>query len=187
MKIRPVILCGGAGTRLWPNQKNHQAKQFIDFGGWSLIQKTLERIKSPIFDYPIISTNLKYLKQVRQSLKKNKVKKYKIVLEPAKKNTAPAILSSALIKDIPLKQPLMYFPADHLVAKSSILNRSINKNKINLDDKNVFIFGIKPTNPSSEYGYFLTKKVKKNINKVTKFIEKPKLSKAKQVNMNWTK
>ena len=181
MKIRPVILCGGAGTRLWPNQKNQQAKQFIDFGGWSLIQKTLERVKSPIFDYPIISTNLKYLKQVRQSLKKNKVKKYKIVLEPAKKNTAPAILSSALIKDIPLKQPLMYFPADHLVAKSSILNRSINKNKINLDDKNVFIFGIKPTNPSSEYGYFLTKKVKKNINKVTKFIEKPKLSKAKQV------
>ena len=181
MKIRPVILCGGAGTRLWPNQKNHQAKQFIDFGGWSLIQKTLERVKSPIFDYPIISTNLKYLKQVRQSLKKNKVKKYKIVLEPAKKNTAPAILSSALIKDIHLKQPLMYFAADHLIEKSSILNRSINKNKINLDDKNVFIFGIKPTNPSSEYGYFLTKKVKKNINKVTKFIEKPKLSKAKQV------
>ena len=181
MKIRPVILCGGAGTRLWPNQKNQQAKQFIDFGGWSLIQKTLERAKSPIFDYPIISTNLKYLKQVRQSLKKNKVKKYKIVLEPAKKNTAPAILSSALIKDIPLKQPLMYFAADHLIEKSSILNRSINKNKINLDDKNVFIFGIKPTNPSSEYGYFLTKKVKKNINKVTKFIEKPKLSKAKQV------
>ncbi len=181
MKIRPVILCGGAGTRLWPNQKNHQAKQFIDFGGWSLIQKTLERVKSPIFDYPIISTNLKYLKQVRQSLKKNKVKKYKIVLEPAKKNTAPAILSSALIKDIPLKQPLMYFAADHLIEKSSILNRSINKNKINLDDKNVFIFGIKPTNPSSEYGYFLTKKVKKNINKVTKFIEKPKLSKVKEV------
>ena len=175
------MLCGGAGTRLWPNQKNHQAKQFIDFGGWSLIQKTLERVKSPIFDYPIISTNLKYLKQVRQSLKKNKVKKYKIVLEPAKKNTAPAILSSALIKDIPLKQPLMYFAADHLIEKLSILNRSINKNKINLDDKNVFIFGIKPTNPSSEYGYFLTKKVKKNINKVTKFIEKPKLSKAKQV------
>ncbi len=83
MKIRPVILCGGAGTRLWTNQKNHQAKQFIDFGGWSLIQKTLERIKKPFFDYPVISTNIKYLKEVRKSLKKNKVKKYKIVLEPA--------------------------------------------------------------------------------------------------------
>ena len=180
MKIRPVILCGGAGTRLWPNQKNHQAKQFIDFGGWTLIQKALERVKNIIFDYPIISTNSKYLKQVKLALKKSKVKKYKIVLEPAKKNTAPAILSSALIKDIPSNQALMFFAADHLIEKSNILNKSINKNKSNLDDKNLFIFGIKPTNPSSEYGYFLTKKIK-NINKVTKFIEKPKLLKAKQV------
>ena len=181
MKIRPVILCGGAGTRLWPNQKNHQAKQFIDFGGWTLIKRTLNRIKNPIFDYPIISTNLKYLKEVRKSLKQNKIKKYKIVLEPAKKNTAPAILSSALIRDIPNEQPLMYFAADHLIEKPNQLNRAINKNKSNLDDKNIFIFGIKPTIPSSEYGYFLTKKMKKNINKVTKFIEKPKLSKAKAV------
>jgi mannose-1-phosphate guanylyltransferase/mannose-6-phosphate isomerase len=180
MKIRPVILCGGAGTRLWPNQKNHQAKQFIDFGGWTLIQKALERVKNIIFDYPIISTNFKYLKQVKLALKKSKVKKYKIVLEPAKKNTAPAILSSALIKDIPSNQALMFFAADHLIENSNILNNSINKNKPNLDDKNLFIFGIKPTNPSSEYGYFLTKKIN-NINKVTKFIEKPKLLKAKQV------
>ncbi len=180
MKIRPVILCGGAGRRLWPNQKNHQAKQFIDFGGWTLMQKTLERVKNSTFDYPIISTNSKYLKQVRSALKKNKVKKYKIVLEPAKKNTAPAILASALIKDIPINQPLMFFAADHLIEKSSILNKSININKHNLNDKNLFIFGIKPTNPSSEYGYFLTKKVK-SINKVTRFIEKPKPAKVKQV------
>jgi len=181
MKIRPVILCGGAGTRLWPNTTKHQAKQFIDFGGWTLMQKTLERIKNPIFDNPIISTNLKYIKQVRHALKKNRVKKYKIVLEPAKKNTAPAILASALIKDIPSKQSLMFFAADHLIEKSSVLNDSINKNKINLNDKNIFVFGIKPTDPSSEYGYFLTKKIKGNINKVTKFIEKPKPAKAKKI------
>ena len=180
MKIRPVILCGGAGTRLWEDKKHHQPKQFIDFGGWNLMEKTLERIKNPIFDYPIISTNNKYLSQVRRSLKNVKIKKYKIVLEPAKKNTAPAILSSSLIKDIPLKQSLMYFAADHLIEKTSIFNRSIKNNIKNLDDKNIFIFGIKPTNPSSEYGYFLTKKIK-NINKVSKFIEKPNILKAKQV------
>ena len=180
MKIRPVILCGGAGTRLWEDKKHHQPKQFIDFGGWNLMEKTLERIKNPIFDHPIISTNNKYLSQVRRSLKNVKIKKYKIVLEPAKKNTAPAILSSALIKDIPLNQSLMYFAADHLIEKTSIFNRSIKNNVKNLDDKNIFIFGIKPTNPSSEYGYFLTKKIK-NINKVSKFIEKPNILKAKQV------
>ena len=181
MKIRPVILCGGAGTRLWPKQKKHQPKQFIDFGGWSLFQKTLNRIKNPIFDHPVISTNLKYLIQVKRHLKKNKVKKYKIVLEPAKKNTAPAVLASALIKDIPNEQSLIFFPADQLIEKSSIFNTAINKHKKNLNDQNLFIFGIKPTNPSSEYGYFLTKKIKRNINKVTKFIEKPKQSKAKLV------
>ena len=71
MKIRPVILCGGSGTRLWPNQKKHQVKQFINFGNWSLLGKTLKRIKIPMFDSPIISTNLKYLKDVKKSLKKS--------------------------------------------------------------------------------------------------------------------
>ncbi len=181
MKIRPVILCGGAGTRLWPQAKNNQVKQFIDFGGWSLLEKTLHRVKGPTFDYPIISTNFKYLKKVRSYLKKFKFKKYKIILEPAKKNTAPAILSSALIKDIPSQQPLMFLPADHLIEKVSLFNKAINKNKNNLNNQNIFIFGIKPTEPSSEYGYFLTKKIKANINKVTKFIEKPKKNKAKQI------
>ena len=101
MKIRPVILCGGAGTRLWPNQKNHQAKQFINFGNWTLLGKTLERVKGSIFDNPVISTNAKYLKQVKQHLKKHKIKKYKIVLEPAKRNTAPAILSTCLLYTSP--------------------------------------------------------------------------------------
>ena len=181
MKIRPVILCGGAGKRLWPNSKNHQAKQFIDFGNWTLLDKTLERTKASIYDEPIISTNKKYLKEIRKHLKKSKIKKYKIVLEPAKRNTAPAILSTALIKDIPNDQPLMFFTADHLIEKMSVFNKAINKNKSNLTDQNIFIFGIKPTSPSSEYGYFLTKKIKGNINKVSKFIEKPKEAKAKQV------
>jgi mannose-1-phosphate guanylyltransferase/mannose-6-phosphate isomerase len=181
MKIRPVILCGGAGTRLWAQSKNNLAKQFIDFGGWSLLEKTLERVKGPTFDYPIISTNAKYLKLVKSYLKKFKVKNYKIVLEPSKRNTAPAILASALINDIPNKQPLMFFAADHIMEKASIFNKAINKNKANLTDKNIFIFGIKPTAPSSEYGYFITKKTKENINKVTKFIEKPTEAKAKQV------
>ena len=98
MKIKPVILCGGDGTRLWPKLKINQAKQFIDFGGWNLFEKALERIKGSIFDYPIISTNLKYLKKVKYFLRKSRVKKYDIVLEPSKKNTAPAVLATSLIR-----------------------------------------------------------------------------------------
>ncbi len=184
MKIRPVILCGGAGTRLWTNSKNHQAKQFINFGNWTLLGKTLERTKASIYDTPIISTNKKYLKKVKQHLKKNKINKYKIVVEPAKRNTAPAILSTALIKDIPNHQPLMFFTADHLIEKMSVFNKAINKNKSNLNEENIFVFGIKPKSPTSDYGYFLTKKIKGNINKVTRFVEKPKEAKAKQIIKN---
>ena len=93
---------------LWSNSKNYQAKQFIDFGNWTLLDKTLERTKASIYDSTIISTNKKYFKEVRKQLNKNNIKKYKIVLEPAKRNTAPAILSTALIKDIPNNQPLMF-------------------------------------------------------------------------------
>ena len=181
MKIRPVILCGGEGNRLWPNSENHQAKQFIDFGNWTLLGKTLERVKSSIFDTPIISTNFKYLKNVKKYLRKHKISKYKIVLEPTKKNTAPAILASALIKEIPSKQALMFFAADHLIEKASIFNKAIQKNRVNLTNQNIFVFGIKPTSPSNEYGYFITKKINGNIDKVKKFIEKPNESRAKKI------
>ena len=180
MKIRPVILCGGAGTRRWPNLKNTQAKQFIDFGGWTLLQKAFERINNNSYDFPIISTNLKYLKDVKKTLKKSKIKKYKIILEPAKKNTAPAILVSALIKEIPTDQPIMFFTSDHLIENPSILTRSLKNNVKNLSDENIFIFGIKPTRPSNEYGYLKTKSINK-LNKVTKFIEKPTEQKAKKI------
>ena len=180
MKIRPVILCGGSGSRLWPNKKNYQAKQFIDFGNWTLLGRTLERVKNSLFDAPIISTNLKYLKEVKKNLKKHKIKKYKIVLEPSKKNTGPAMLATALIKDISYEQPLIFFSADHLIEKEKIFFKEIKKHQNYLTDKNIFIFGIKPTIASSEYGYFITKK-NKNINRVTKFIEKPNELKAKKI------
>ena len=181
MKIRPIILCGGEGTRLWPQSKNNQAKQFIDFGGWTLFGQTLKRIKHRIFDYPIISTNSKYLKIVQQHLKKNKINNYRIVLEPCKRNTAPAILSASLIKEIPKEQPLIFFPADHLISKTKTLYLKINKSSQFLNSENIIIFGIKPNTPSKEYGYFLTKNNENSISKIIKFIEKPSLAKAKKI------
>ena len=82
-------MCGGAGTRLWSQSKKNIPKQFINFGGWTLFEKTLQRIKNSIFDYPIISTNIAYVNLVRKYLLKSKIKKFKIILETSKKNTAP--------------------------------------------------------------------------------------------------
>ena len=181
MKIRPVILCGGSGSRLWPSQKKHQAKQFIDFGNWTLFGKTLERVKTPLFDSPIISTNSKYLPQIKKHLREKKIKNYKIILEPIKRNTAPAIMCASLLNEIPDNQPLIFLSSDHLIEKTSQFYRSIIRYKNYLNKSNIFIFGIKPSYPSNDYGYFLTKKINKNLNKVTKFIEKPNILKAKKI------
>ena len=174
MKIKPVILCGGSGTRLFPRFKNIPTKQFIDLGGWTLFEKTLDRVKAKIFDTPIISTNKIYLNLVLKALKKRKILKYKIVLEPSKKNTAAAIVSSSLLDEIKLNQPILFLPSDHFMPQIKIFNNILNSNLKNLDSKNIFIFGIKPKSASSDYGYLVNKKVNKNINKVINFIEKPK-------------
>jgi mannose-1-phosphate guanylyltransferase/mannose-6-phosphate isomerase len=179
MKIRPVILCGGAGTRLWPKSKKNTPKQFVDWGGWTLFEKTIERIKNPIFDDPIITTNSLYYALVKKYLKKKKVNKYKIILEPFKKNTAPAILCAALLKEIPGNQPMIFFSSDNLISDIKQFNKAIFTNKTLLNNENIFIFGIKPKSPSTEYGYFLSKKTYKKINQVTKFIEKPNKKRAK--------
>ena len=98
----------------------------------------------------------------------------------SKRNTAPAILSSVLIKEIPESQPLIFLTSDHLIEKTKLFNKSIKQHQKYLTDKNILIFGIKPSNPSSEFGYFLSKRVR-NKYKVTKFIEKPNLEKAKKI------
>ena len=181
MKIRPVILCGGSGTRLWPNQKNHQAKQFINFGNWTLFGKTLERVKNPLFDSPIISTNKNYLKEVLKHLKEKRIKEFKIILEPIKKNTAPAILSSALIKDIPDNQPIVFLSSDHYLEKTNQFYKSIKIHEKYLNENNIFIFGIKPLTSSSDFGYFISRKGINKIHKVIKFIEKPNIAKVKKI------
>ena len=161
MKIKPVILCGGSGTRLFPNFKKSPPKQFIDFGGWTIFEKTLERIKTRLFDPPIISTNKIYVNLVLKTLKKKKIKKYKIILEPSKKNTAAAIISSSLLDEITIDQPILFLPSDHFIPQKDKFNKILKHNLKNLNNKNIFIFGIKPKIPRSDYGYLLIKKIKK--------------------------
>ena len=142
--------------------------------------RTLDRVNNLLFDTPIISTNKKYIKQVKKYLKKHKIRKFKIIVEPVRKNTGPAILATSLIKEIPNEQAIVFLSSDHLIDKASLFNKSIKKSIPNLDKKNIFVFGIKPKNASDQFGYFLTRR-KKKFNTVYKFIEKPKISIAKNI------
>ncbi len=75
---------------------------------------------------------------------------------------------------------MIILSADHLIEKVDKFNKEIKKNKKELSENNIFIFGIKPYTASDQFGYFTTKK-NKNLNKVLKFIEKPKHSRAKKI------
>ena len=184
MKIIPVILCGGAGTRLWPKSTKNIPKQFIDFGGWTLFERTLLRVKNKLYDSPVIVTNQSYLKLVKKFLLKHKFEQWFIILEPVKKNTNAAVASviaahKQFIQDPVV--PIVIFPSDHLIENSSKFNKSLKKNIKYLNDDDIFIFGIKPKHPSNKYGYFLTRKTSEGTDKVTRFIEKPSIIKAKKV------
>ena len=173
MKVKPVILCGGSGTRLFPGVKNNPSKQFIDFGGWTLFDKTIDRIKSSIFDYPIISTNKIYKNLVLKGLKKHKIKKFKIILEPTKKNTAPAIIASTLLNHIEINQPVLFLPSDHYISDKNKFNKIIKRSIKYLNSNNIFLFGVKPNLPRSDYGYLSIKRINKDYDRVNNFIEKP--------------
>ena len=145
MKIRPVILCGGAGTRLWENSRKNPVKQFIDFGNWTLFGRTLDRVNNLLFDTPIISTNKKYIKQVKKYLKKHKIRKYKIIVEPVRKNTGPAILATSLIKEIPNEQAIIFLSSDHLIDKIlSLITKNLkNEKKLKLTKFGTFFIKLK--------------------------------------------
>ena len=98
-KLRPIVLAGGLGKRLWPLSTDDEPKQFIPlFGDYSLFDLTLQRLnKSSLFKSPIIITSEKYLKYVQDSIKRTGVESEKIILEPVSKNTYPAILVSVSI------------------------------------------------------------------------------------------
>jgi len=185
MKIVPVILCGGAGTRLWPDSKNNLPKQFINFGGWTLFEKTLQRVKDNIYTSPRIITNILYLKTVKKLLIKHEFKNWQIILEPFKKNTAAAVALACggYSPDI----PLAIFPSDHFIENDKEFNNKLKKNKKfishekYLNKKDILIFGIKPKSPSDQYGYFLLEKKRRGPKKVKKFIEKPSLYNAKKI------
>ena len=100
-------------------------------------------------------------------------------LEPKKKNTAPAILSAVFAnilsdknnfkKSINWNEPLIFLSSDHYIEKKEIFINTIKRHIKYLTDKNIFLFGVKPNMPSSEYGYILMKK-NKNIFKAKKFL-----------------
>lgn len=181
MKIKPIILCGGEGTRLWPESRKKHPKQFIKINGKSLLKHAIDRVTGVNFDPITICSNANFLDQIKEETKNINCKIY---VEPAKKNTAAAILAAVNDDDLTFYQPVLIISSDHIIEKKIVFQKQINKLSNNLDMYKIFIFGVKPYYPETGYGYLYSKKINKNFSKVDKFIEKPNLNRAKKLIKN---
>jgi mannose-1-phosphate guanylyltransferase len=180
-----VIMCGGVGSRFWPLSRSNRPKQFLDlFGtGRSLLQLTYDRIL-PVVDpeHVILVTNSAYYGLIREQLPE--VKESNILLEPARRNTAPCVCWAANhIASLDPEASIVTLPSDHLILKEDAFHHTLNEG-LDFAEKNdaLVTIGLKPVSPHTGYGYIqLGKEVEgeAGIMKVKSFTEKPNLEMAK--------
>jgi len=183
IKITPVILSGGFGKRLWPISRKSSPKQFlkIPFGSkFSLFQKTVLRTNNEIFNRPIIICAAEHKFIVKEQIKSISAKVADIIVEPVGRNTAPAICVCALKISEGNDTLMMIFPSDHLISNEKSFFIQIRKYLKNFSQSNT-LFGLKPLEPNTDFGYIKAKINKMNETKLEKFIEKPNLANAKSM------
>ena len=178
MAIRPIILCGGSGTRLWPESRESLPKQFIPiFKNKSLFELTIERILllNDTLE-PIIVCNKKHVFFVRDVIDKFKLKA-SLILEPEGKNTTAAIYLAA--KNSSKNDHLIIMPSDHLIKNNINFCNDIKKIIDQSNFTSWITLGITPTYPSEAYGYIKTElNLENKLVNVLKFVEKPSKDKA---------
>jgi mannose-1-phosphate guanylyltransferase/mannose-6-phosphate isomerase len=172
--MRVVILCGGSGSRLWPESRESLPKQFIPiFDNNSLLDMTIERfLDYNLKEKPIFICNKKHGFLVKNSIEKFNIEA-EIILEPSGKNTCAAIYLAA--KFSKTRENLLIIPSDHLIPNKNKFMSDVLSLESKIFGNNWITLGIKPTTPSEAYGYIKVKKNNKNDNlhKVIKFTEKP--------------
>ena len=182
-----IILAGGLGKRFWPLSKEENPKQFLKiFNNASLLQTTYNRLKKiSVKEKIFILSSKKYLDTIKKQI--NGINLENIILEPYPKNTAPAIyLAAQYIKHLDNDATIGIYPSDHFIKRETEFFDTINSANQFIDTNNdtIVTVGIKPTFPSTGYGYINIQKNKKQINKISKFIEKPNLLDAKKLITN---
>jgi mannose-1-phosphate guanylyltransferase/mannose-6-phosphate isomerase len=185
MKIIPVILAGGFGTRLWPLSRQSLPKQFSNFfGEKTLFQNTILRFTdSERFTPPIVIGNHEHRFLIAQQLHEINIKPLAIILEPVSKNTAGSIIASSqyIQKNFGNEAISLICPADHHIDNFVNFSSLISKIDADFFQQYILTFGVKPNQPETGYGYISKSTVinaKNNIFNVEKFIEKPNINDA---------
>ncbi|HUN90560.1 MAG TPA: mannose-1-phosphate guanylyltransferase/mannose-6-phosphate isomerase [Burkholderiaceae bacterium] len=185
MKIVPIILCGGAGTRLWPVSREAMPKPFIKVGGRSLLRRTWDRAQAiPGVVHTAVVTNVAYSYKVAEELGDAPgASPTTLLLEPTGRNTAPAIALAALWAREQLGDDvaLLVLPADHLIDSDAEFASAVAAAaQVAQRNSRIVLFGITPTYADTGYGYVEWGAAidGTRAHEVARFVEKPSAEKA---------
>ena len=178
MKITPVILSGGSGTRLWPMSTPDHPKQFLPLtSAETMFQQTLARVDDPArYSAPLIVANARHQALIEAQLGGRDAT---LLLEPAARNTAPAIALAALAAPDAL---LLVMPSDHVITNSAAFQDAIDAALPHANAGWLVTFGISPDAPETGYGYIqLGDALAAGVHQVARFVEKPDAARATEM------
>jgi mannose-1-phosphate guanylyltransferase / mannose-6-phosphate isomerase len=179
--LTPVILSGGAGTRLWPLSRELYPKQLLALiGTRTLLQQTLLRLEGLEASPPVIVCNEAHRFLVAEQLRQLKIGPRALVLEPFGRNTAPAIALAALAAlkglgaDANAVDPvLLVLPADHAIGDVAAFQRAVHTGLAAAEHGLLVTFGVVPTAPETGYGYIQRGAANGAAYRIARFVEKP--------------
>ena len=179
--ILPVILSGGSGTRLWPLSRESYPKQFLALAGdKTMLQATWSRVASIAGHAPIIVANEEHRFVAAEQLQQVGAKPAAIILEPAGRNTAPAIATAALEATRDSQDALLLvLPSDHVIRDEQAFRDAVILAKGAAEAGKLVTFGIVPSGPETGYGY-IKAAGGEGVRPVEQFVEKPDLETARR-------
>jgi len=175
-RIIPLIMCGGAGTRLWPASREVHPKQFLPlFGTRSTFQDTLLRVSdATLFDRPIIITNNAYRFMVLEQLAEIGLEA-DVLLEPMRRDSGPAIAAGAVFAQMRDNDAIVLaLAADHVVRDNAAFVAACREGLAPAGAGRIVTFGVRPERAATEYGYISAGDIiSGEVRAVAKFVEKP--------------
>ncbi len=176
----PVILSGGSGTRLWPLSRSQHPKQFLPLASdKTMVQETVLRLQGLESLQPVLAVcNEDHRFMMAEQLREIGIQPASIILEPAGRNTAPAIALAALASDA--EDILLILPADHVITQPEVFRQAVAKANSLAEQGYMVTFGIVPTAPETGYGYINTGAAADEQSfHIQAFVEKPDRDTAK--------
>src|SRR5216684_4124489 len=175
-RIIPLIMCGGAGTRLWPASREVRPKQFLPlFGPRSTFQDTLLRVcDAALFERPIVITNMAYRFMVLEQLAEIGLEA-DVLLEPMRRDSGPAIAAGAVFAQTRDNDAVVLaLAADHVVRDTDAFVAACRQGLVATDAGRIVTFGVQPERAATEYGYISPGEIISGaVRAVVKFVEKP--------------